>query len=312
MTLNWPDRLTIDPEIMAKLAATAPREDSVPAAWYSQWSDVWLPLSSWLAGYVRQSAQVPIIGIHGGQGSGKSTLSIALRDLYQRAFGWNTVVVSLDDLYLSHADRQRLAETIHPLLATRGVPGTHEATTGISLFSQLRALQAGEHLSFPAFDKASDDRLEESAWHRISGPVDLILFEGWCVGCSAVTDEQLAQPVNTLEEQEDADGRWRRYVNAQLAGVYHDWFAMMDELIMLKVPDMSAVLRWRTQQEAGNRASTTATTDRSMDSAALSRFIQHYERLTRQALKSLPRQATLILEISQSHQVASIVPGGKR
>ena len=312
MTLNWPDSLNTAAEISAVLDAHAPSPDSVPPAWYCQWQNIWLPLAAWLAERVQTSNRALIVGVHGGQGSGKSTLSIALRDLYQRAFGWNTVVVSLDDLYLSHSTRQTLSQTVHPLLATRGVPGTHDAAAGIALFDQLRSLQAGETLCFPAFDKASDDRLPETQWHQVKGPVDLIIFEGWCVGCEAVSEQELQTPVNTLEAEEDADGHWRRYVNEQLQHTYHDWFAMIDELIMLSVPDMEAVLRWRSQQESGNRANAAGGTDRSMDTAALVRFIQHYERLTRQALKYLPRQATLILEINQAHQVASIATGGQQ
>jgi D-glycerate 3-kinase len=259
-----------------------------------------------LAGIISNSPLPPVIGIHGGQGSGKSTLSLALKDIYKVVFGWNIVVVSIDDLYLSYADRQSLSKDIHPLLATRGVPGTHEVDRGIALFKTLRQLKQGDTCSIPAFDKASDDRLPESQWHHVTGPVDAILFEGWCVGCQSVQDELLYSPVNELEEQEDGDGVWRGWVNQQLAGPYKEWFSAIDFLIMLKVPDMAAVKRWRTQQEVGNKKMAKGSTDRSLDEAAIQRFIQHYERLTRQALTRLPELANLILSINDEHKVADI------
>lgn len=289
-----------------KLTEARESLDNMPEGWLEQWQTVWLPLAAHLKQLRDQYESAPVIGIHGGQGSGKSTLSKGLANLYKAAFGWNLVTVSIDDLYLSHQDRQVLSSTTHPLLATRGVPGTHDAQLGIQLFDQLRALKEGQSLSFPAFDKVSDDRLPESHWHQVTGPVDMILFEGWCVGCQPVTDEDLITPMNELETQEDAEGTWRCWVNDQLEGIYNDWFNMIDYLIMLKVPDMSAVQRWRTQQEEDNRTMTQGDTDRSLDEAAIVRFIQHYERLTRQALITLPDTANLVLDINQAHQVAAI------
>lgn len=278
----------------------------MPEGWLEQWQTVWLPLAAHLADYRKQFAEAPVIGIHGGQGSGKSTLSKALATLYKKAFNWNVVTVSIDDLYLTYQERQDLSKQIHPLLCTRGVPGTHDAAFGMELFKKLKALKQGESVSFASFDKISDDRLPEEKWHQVSEPVDMILFEGWCVGCQPVVDDELVMPVNELETNEDEDGTWRCWVNDQLEGIYHDWFAMIDYLIMLKVPDMSAVQRWRAQQEEENRHNTQGTEDRSLDQAALARFIQHYERLTREALKTLPETANLVLHINQAHQVSEI------
>jgi D-glycerate 3-kinase len=303
---GWPENLTPDTSRLNAILPHPPADTRIPEGWLSQWQEVWAPLAATLAGIISDSPLPPVIGIHGGQGSGKSTLSLALKDIYKAVFGWNIVVVSIDDLYLSHADRQSLSKDIHPLLATRGVPGTHEVDRGIALFKTLRQLKQGDTCSIPAFDKASDDRLPESQWHQVSGPIDAILFEGWCVGCQSVQDELLYSPVNELEEQEDEDGVWRGWVNQQLAGPYKEWFSAIDFLIMLKVPDMAAVQRWRTQQEVGNKKMAKGSTDRSLDETAIQRFIQHYERLTRQALTRLPELANLILSINDEHKVADI------
>jgi len=278
---------------------------SAPEAWLAQYQDVWVHVAAWVADQ-KQPGSTPIIGIHGGQGSGKSTLSQALADIYRQVFQWNTVIVSIDDLYLSHQERQVLSQSQHPLLATRGVPGTHDVILGQKLFRQLQQLAPGETLSMPRFDKVSDDRLPPDQWHTITGPVDLILFEGWCVGCKPVPESQLETPINALETTEDADQRWRQSVNQALAHDYHHWFEQIDRLIMLKVPDMQAVFQWRRRQEQENRNNTQGQSNRSMNDAALQRFIQHYERLTLHALQALPNQADLVLELNPQHAVSRI------
>ncbi|MCD8521251.1 MAG: hypothetical protein LRY66_09625 [Saccharospirillaceae bacterium] len=314
----WPESLSSDPQRLAQLrrAGETALQD-FPPAWLSQWPDVWAPLAAWLAAEKATiTASVPLIGIHGGQGSGKSTLCRALAQVYRQVLGWNTVVLSIDDLYLTHSERSQLALNIHPLLSTRGVPGTHDVNLGLLLTRQLRQLNEGQRLMIPAFDKIQDDRLPENYWHTVTGPVDLILFEGWCVGCLPVAEEDLQEPVNSLEASDDSNGQWRRWVNQQLAGRYADWFAQIDRLLMLKVPGMNAVQQWRREQEDSNRKQSEAlsqnkirlskTTDRSLSETGLIRFIQHYQRLTEQALHALPARADLVLELDARHQVAAI------
>ncbi|WP_221798051.1 hypothetical protein [Oceanobacter mangrovi] len=307
MTDLWPLERPLEDKTRRVLASNRSALQDLPEPWLRQWDSVWLPVACWVAQQKLQIGGVPIFGIHGGQGSGKSTLSQGLAKLFRAALGWNCVVVSIDDLYLSHAERQQLSQTVHPLLATRGVPGTHDAELGQQLFQQLKNLHPGDLLAMPAFDKASDDRLPRSQWHQCVGPVDLILFEGWCVGCEAASDASLQTPVNELEASEDADGHWRQWVNQHLQTDYKAWFAMLDRLIMLKVPGMNAVLEWRGQQEQENRRNAKGADDRSMDQAALIRFIQHYQRLTENALQNLPASADLVLELNSAHAVHKIL-----
>ncbi len=302
----WPTSHALEAATLATLSANRSALNDLPAPWLQQFDDVWLPVACWVAQQKLALGGVPVFGIHGGQGSGKSTLSLALSKLLKAALGWNTVIVSIDDLYLPHADRQQLSTDVHPLLATRGVPGTHDATLGMKIFQQLKQLEPGASMMIPAFDKASDDRLPESQWHNCHGPVDLILFEGWCVGCTPESAQQLEQPINELESSEDANGQWRQWVNQQLSGQYAEWFAMLDRLIMLKVPGMNSVLEWRGQQEVENRRNAKGEADRSFNQAGLIRFIQHYQRLTENALRELPAAADLVLELNSAHAVHTI------
>lgn len=306
MAKLWPDALAIENNTLAKLANQV--WSDMPSAWQQQISDCWLPLANHVAHfsvkYMKEHQQPAVIGIHGGQGSGKSTLCRALAELYRQALDWKVAVISIDDLYLTKDQRQQLAQDIHPLLSTRGVPGTHDVTAGIELFEQLRALATNKYLSYPAFDKVRDDRCPAENWHGISGPIDLILFEGWCVGCKPAAEAELHTAINSLEQSEDSDGQWRYWVNQQLALNYQHWFDQIDCLLMLKVPGIDSVNQWRTQQEADNVKASPGS--HGMTEAEIKRFVQHYQRLTERALKEMPGYADLVLELNNLHQVSSV------
>jgi D-glycerate 3-kinase len=78
-----------------------------------------------------------IIGINGTQGSGKSTLADYLCTMLGEQ-GLNCVSLSLDDFYLTRAERETLAAEVHPLLKTRGVPGTHDVSLALQTIDSLR------------------------------------------------------------------------------------------------------------------------------------------------------------------------------
>ncbi|UDF05686.1 kinase [Asticcacaulis sp. AND118] len=238
-----------------------------------------------------------LIGLCGAQGCGKSTIAEAVR-VHFSAQGLTVAVLSLDDLYLPPQTRP---VQVHPLFATRGVPGTHDVTLGVAVFD---ALKAGVRLALPRFDKATDKPLPRKDWPQIAAP-DLILFEGWCVGAWPQGDQALVEPVNALERDEDPDGLWRRYANQQLAGPYADLFARLDRLILLAAPGFEVVQGWRTQQEeALRRKLHTEGRDTSglMDASALTRFIAHYERLTRHILEDMPRHADLTIRLGSERE----------
>jgi D-glycerate 3-kinase len=245
--------------------------------------------------------------LNGGQGSGKSTLAALVAAHLRRAHGLRVLVLSLDDLYLDKAARHALAASVHPLFATRGVPGTHDVSLGLTLLARLRAGIDPDHpLPLPAFDKAIDDRVPEALAPRLAGEVDLVLFEGWCVGATPQADADLRVPVNGLEAEEDTDGRWRRQVNAALRGPYAELFAVLDALVMLRVPDFDAVHRWREAQEAQLRRAGRG----GMSPADVTRFVAHYERLTRHMLRTLPARADLILDLDATHAIGGVRSGG--
>ncbi len=244
-----------------------------------------------------QGGRPLVLGICGAQGSGKSTLAEALAERLERD-GLACAVLSLDDLYLTRAERERLARGVHPLLATRGPPGTHDTSLGIAV---LDALKAGTPVRLPRFDKSKDDRVDPSGWPEVAGQCDVVLFEGWCVGALPQAAAALAMPVNELELTEDRNGVWRGFVNEALAGPYQDLFARIDRLVLLQAPSFEVVLGWRFQQEQELRARS-GDNSAVMDRQQLPRFIAHYERITRYILAEMPGRADLVIKLDRDRR----------
>ncbi|WAT18896.1 kinase [Aurantiacibacter sp. MUD11] len=263
--------------------------ENLPADYADIVEQHWKPLATRIARMPAARAPL-VIGINGAQGSGKSTLCKFLEVLLAKR-QIRAVTLSLDDLYLTKAERQQLADEVHPLFATRGVPGTHAVGLGLAV---LEEILAGRPFDLPRFDKATDDRAEHG--ERITGPVDVLLLEGWCVGAKPQDAEALAEPVNDLEAEEDPDGLWRGLVNHWLSEDYAKLFDQIDLLVMLKVDSFDDVLRNRTLQEE-KLAKANPEAPGLMDEAALARFCAHYERLTRHMLEEMPGRADVVIPI---------------
>lgn len=243
-----------------------------------------------------------LVGINGAQGTGKSTLALLLQDLLC-AQDYKVAVLSIDDFYLSRSSREQLARSVHPLLASRGVPGTHDVELLQKTLQALASASRGQLVELPAFDKATDDIVAPLQRPRVEGPIDLILLEGWFIGAGAQSEELLENPVNALEQKEDPEGHWRHWVNAKLAGQYQQVFQQLDLLILMQAPSFEQVYQWRGLQESKLRQKNSGKATAVMDESALRRFIEHFERLTRHCLQTLPQQADLIYRLNQQHQV---------
>jgi D-glycerate 3-kinase len=241
----------------------------------------------------RAGARAPIVAISGAQGSGKSTLAARYARRTPRA-----VHLSLDDFYLTKAERGALARAVHPLFATRGPPGTHDIGLLGDTIGALMAAGPGARTALPHFDKAADDRTARADWPVFAGRPDLIVLEGWCLGASAQHERDLAAPINDLEAREDREGLWRRHANQHLAATYHDVFVCLDAIVFLAAPDFETVLAWRSEQEAGllGRALTGA------DRARMARFVAHFERITRHMLAG-GRRADLVVKLDARRAV---------
>ncbi|MFN6971750.1 MAG: kinase [Rheinheimera sp.] len=231
-----------------------------------------------------------VIGLTGGQGTGKTTLA-SLLVLWARKQGIAATSVSLDDYYLSQQQRAVLAEKIHPLLALRGMPGSHNIQQAII---DAKAVLCSNAVALPVFDKA----LDQPVVARTPMQVKLLIVEGWCLGLTPQSPEQLLPAINQLELSEDQNLRWRTFVNEQLAGLYQQYWQLFSQLIWLKAPDWSAICGWRALQEQQlwfNRS-------RGMSTFELARFMQSFQRLTEHSFSVLPRRSDIVVELDQHHR----------
>jgi len=245
-----------------------------------------------------------VIGISGCQGSGKSTLAALLVLLLNRMLGLRCINLSIDDFYLTHAERQVLASTVHPLLITRGVPGTHDMDMAINT---IDALKTPGEVAVPRFDKAVDDREPQAQWPVVQAPMDVIVLEGWCLAIDPQTEESLKVPVNALEEKEDLDSTWRSFVNTAMQDRYQTFSNLMDYLVMLKAPNFEKVYQWRQNQEdklsEKFQQDESSGSHRIMTPEELKRFIQHYERVTRHGLDTLPDKADVVFQLTDRQTI---------
>lgn len=276
-------------------------DEQLPSDYLDAVARYFRPLADTLAVRARGSGRPLVVGIQGGQGTGKSTLARLLGALLQQEHGLTVAELSIDDFYLTRRERQQLGQAVHPLLATRGVPGTHDVPLALATLQRLQVAAAGDRVALPRFDKAADDRRPSEQWDSVAGPVDVVILEGWCLAVPPQPAAALTEPANALEAADDADGRWRAFVNGQLAGGYRDWFAHIDYLVVLQAPSFDAIYRWRALQE--QKLAARSDGPRIMDEQQLARFIQHYERLTRHCLAVLPAQADAVFLLDEDHRV---------
>ncbi len=258
-----------------------------------------LPLSAYIQARHWAAGRPILVGLCGPQGSGKSTTVKVIHQLLS-GVGLRIATLSIDDLYLPRRERLDLAGRVHPLLATRGPPGTHDLVLGEDVLARLLA---GDSVALPVFDKGLDDRVDPSLWPSATGPVDIVLFEGWCVGARPQASAALEEPVNDLERDEDSRGVWRNFVNESLCG-YQPLFARIDCLVLIEPPGFDVVVRWRIEQEAKLRL--TRPQAHAMTDAEVVRFVKHYERLTRHILDDMPERAAAIVRLGERRELKTL------
>ncbi|TVP53866.1 MAG: hypothetical protein EA349_12895 [Halomonadaceae bacterium] len=280
----------------------------LPGTYGDVFTGLAIPLAAWLIRAQRSLGRPLMMSMGGAQGTGKTTLAQALILVLERCFAVSGCVLSLDDFYLSHRERTDLGRGLHPLLATRGVPGTHDVALLARTLTYLRTAEAKDLTRLPRFDKHRDDQAPKEQQRLISGQPRIIILEGWCLGAQPQPEQALHKAINELEQQQDPGGRWRNYVNDQLAGPYQDLMAPMDYHLHLAAPSWEAVLRWRWQQEQALIRSEGTAYQGGLDSPpAFADFMAHYERLTRSLLAGQDNQADILLQLNEQQCLSNLV-----
>ena len=269
----------------------------------SQLNDFFLPIGKMIYQVYSKDNKTKIIGLTGGQGSGKSTISNILKIILKENFNLETVIFSIDDFYKTLKERKNMSKNISPLFLTRGVPGTHDTKMLLKCITKLKKYKFTKTV-IPRFDKALDNRVLKKNWLKVIKKPNIVIFEGWCVGAKPQKKKDLLIPINRLEKYYDKKKIWRNKVNQELKNDYSKIFKLIDKTIFLKVPSFKYVLKWRLLQEKKLRILKKG--NKIMSDNQIKKFIMFYERLTKHMLKTLTCDSDTVIKVDTKHRLKSI------
>ena len=264
-----------------------------------------IPVSFWIASKVKNKKPF-IIGLGGGQGAGKTTITSIISIILKKYFKFNVFKISIDDFYKTRKERILLSKKVHPSLKTRGVPGTHDMNIMLNFFKRVKSKNF-KALKIPKFNKAIDDRFKKKLWYSIKKRPDIIIFEGWCVGARAEKNNTLKRTLNSLEKYEDKKLIWRTFVNQQLKFKYKKLYDQLNCLLYLRVKNFKLLQKWRIKQEQKLWLNTkNKPSHKIMSKGDVINFMQTYQRITQNMFKFAPKYSTIILNLNRNHQIKTI------
>ncbi len=265
-----------------------------------------IPISFWIANKVEKKKPF-ILGLSGGQGSGKTTISSIISIILSKYFKLNVFKISIDDFYKTRKKRLELSKKVHPLLMVRGVPGTNDINIMLDFFKRIKEKKF-KSIKLPRFNKAIDDRYNKKLWYSVKRRPDVIIFEGWCVGAKAEQNYSLKTPINSLEKLKDQKQIWRRFVNKQLKSKYKKLYDQLNCLLFIKAKNFSLLRQWRIKQEKKlSLKSKRSNKLKIMSDKEIINFMQTYQRITQNMFKSVPKYASIILNLNSNQQIKSVV-----
>jgi len=265
-----------------------------------------IPLCFWII--KKASKKRPyFVGLAGGQGTGKTTISSLIKIILERYFKLKVFRISIDDFYKTRKERTNLSKRIHPMLLTRGVPGTHDVNMMLNFFRKAKSKQF-KRLKLPTFNKAVDDRFNKKDWYNLKYRPDVIIFEGWCVGAKPEKNSTLKKMINSMEKVNDQKQIWRKYVNQQLKLKYKKLYTQLNCLIYLKAKNFSLLQKWRLKQERKLWLKSKKKSNlKIMSTGDVLNFMQTYQRITQNMFRYMPKYASIILNLNSNHQIKSAV-----
>jgi D-glycerate 3-kinase len=264
-----------------------------------QLNKFYLPICEKIYQDYTKNKKIKIIGLTGGQGAGKSTITQVIKIILETKYNLRVVYFSIDDFYKKSSERIKMSKKVHELFKTRGVPGTHDTDLIKKTFKNL-IKKNFKSFTIPLFDKSKDDRCPKKKWQKIKKQPHIIIFEGWCVGAKPQKKKYLKKSINILEKEYDPSLIWRSKVNYELQNEYAEIFNKISRLIFLKVPNFECVYKWRLLQE--KKLQLTSKGKKIMSSTQVKKFIMYYERITKQMLVDLTKKAYVVLYLDKKHR----------
>ncbi len=265
-----------------------------------------IPLCFWIN--KKANKQKPyFVGLAGGQGTGKTTSSSLIKMILTKYFKLEVFKISIDDFYKTRKERISLSKRVHPMLLTRGVPGTHDINMMLNFFRNSKSKKF-KRLKLPTFNKAIDDRFNKKKWYDLKKRPDVIIFEGWCVGAKPEKNSTLNKTINLMEKNKDKKKIWRKYVNNQLKSKYKKLYSQLNCLIYLKAKNFSLLQKWRLKQERKLLVNSKKNSKlKIMNKEDVLSFMQTYQRVTQNMFKNMPKYASIILNLNSNHQIKTAV-----
>ena len=265
-----------------------------------------IPLCFWISKKADKKRPY-IVGLAGGQGTGKTTTSSLIKIILTKYFRLKVFKISIDDFYKTRKERENLSKKIHPMLMTRGVPGTHDVQMMLDFFKKVKSNNF-KKIELPDFNKAIDDRSPKKYWYKLKEKPDVVIFEGWCVGAKAELNKTLKRSINSLEKTNDQELLWRSYVNKQLKTKYKKLYSQLNCMIYLKAQNFSLLQKWRLKQEHKLwLKSKKSSSHKIMNKNDVLKFMQTYQRITENMFKKMPKYASIVLNLNSNHQIKSAV-----
>tara|TARA_B100001057_G_scaffold473237_1_gene537435 strand:- start:164 stop:1093 length:930 start_codon:yes stop_codon:yes gene_type:complete len=265
-----------------------------------------IPLCFWINKKTKNKRPF-FVGLAGGQGTGKTTISSLIKIILTKYFKLKVFRISIDDFYKTRRQRINLSNRVHPMLLTRGVPGTHDINMMLSFFRKAKSKKF-KKLKLPTFNKAVDDRSSKKNWYDLKAKPDVLIFEGWCVGAKAEKNDTLKKSINSMEKLKDQKQIWRKYVNRQLKSKYKNLYSQLNCLIYLKAKNFSLLQKWRLKQERKLQVnSKVKLNSKIMSSGDVINFMQTYQRITQNMFRYMPKYASIIFNLNSNHQIKSAI-----
>ena len=265
-----------------------------------------IPLCFWISKKADKKRPY-FVGLAGGQGTGKTTISSLIKIILTKYFELKVFRISIDDFYKTRKERINLSKKVHPMLLTRGVPGTHDIDMMLNFFKKTKSKNF-RRLKLPTFNKAIDDRFKKKRWYDLKDKPDVIIFEGWCVGAKSEKNNTLKKTINSMEKAKDQKQIWRKYVNHQLKSKYKNLYSQLNCLIYLKAKNFSLLQKWRLKQERKLWLSSKKKLNlKIMSKGDVLNFMQTYQRITQNMFRYMPKYASIILNLNSNHQIKSAV-----
>ena len=265
-----------------------------------------IPLCFWISKKADKKRPY-FVGLAGGQGTGKTTISSLIKIILTKYFKLKVFRISIDDFYKTRKERINLSKRVHPMLLTRGVPGTHDIKMMLNFFKKVKSKKF-KRLKLPTFNKAIDERFKKKYWYNLNNKPDVIIFEGWCVGAKSEKNNSLKKTINSIEKASDQKQIWRKYVNQQLKSKYKNLYSQLNCLIYLKAKNFSLLQKWRLKQERKLWLNSKKTSNlKIMSKGDVINFMQTYQRITQNMFRHIPKYASIIFNLNSNHQIKSAV-----